>query len=524
MSAPLIAAPPLLLVTEPESVPLVMTVKLEPLLTCPLTVTVTGPVVAEPGTVTPIDVALQLLTAAATPLNRTTLLPWVAPKFWPVMVTPVPAAPLMGERDVIVAPGVTVKVTPLLVVPPDTIVTGPVVVPAGTGTTMLESLQLMGVAAVPLKFTTLVPCGIPNPEPAIVTTELTVPEVGVSEEMLGGGMTVKLTEFEVPPCVTITGPVVAVGGTGTTICVLLQAVELPATPLKVTVPGTDPKFVPAMVTELPTRAALGEMVLMFGAGTVNDVLLLATPVAVVTTRLPLVASAGTLALMLVLLHEVTVAVVPLNFTVPVELPKLLPLMVTGVPAVPDSGVTELTTGGGTTVNVMPLLETPFAVTTTGPVVAPAGTGTTIEVSLQLEAVAAVPLKLTVPAAMPNAVPEIVTDVPTAPAVGTKLLMFGAVAVNVTMSLAPFERSVTLCLLPTLFCKTTAASSLSVLAVATGAVTGQLNVRTAAVLSTLLIPPTWQTVVSAEPEDETRKMQTSVTLMLEFVVVLSRVTE
>jgi hypothetical protein len=279
-----------------------------------------------------------------------------------------------------------------------------------------------------------------------------------------------------------------------------------------------------MVTELPTRAALGEMVLMFGAGTVNDVLLLATPVAVVTTRLPLVASAGTLALMLVLLHEVTVAVVPLNFTVPVELPKLLPLMVTGVPAVPDSGVTELTTGGGTTVNVMPLLETPFAVTTTGPVVAPAGTGTTIEVSLQLEAVAGVPLKLTVPVAMPNAVPEIVTDVPTAPAVGAKLLMFGAVAVNVTMSLAPFERSVTLCLLPTLFCKTTAASSLSVLAVATGAVTGQLNVRTAAVLSTLLIPPTWQTVVSAEPEDETRKMQTSVTLMLEFVVVLSRVTK
>jgi hypothetical protein len=115
------------------------------------------------------------------------------------------------------------------------------------------------------------------------------------------------------------------------------------------------------------------MLLILGAGIVNDVLLLAIPMLVVTTKPPVVASAGTLALMLVLLHEVTGAEVPLKVTVPVVVPKSLPLMVTAVPAVPESGDTELTTGGGTTVNVTPLLATPFAVTTTDPVVAPVGT-------------------------------------------------------------------------------------------------------------------------------------------------------
>ena len=48
-----------------------------------------------------------------------------------------------------------------------------------------------------------------------------------------------------------------------------------------------------------------------------------------------------------------------------------------------------------TVNVTPLLAAPATVTTTDPVVAPAGTGTAILVALQLVGVAAVPLKVTV---------------------------------------------------------------------------------------------------------------------------------
>jgi hypothetical protein len=52
-----------------------LTVNWTPLLATPLTVTVTGPVVALDGTVVVMLVSLQLLTEASTPLNRTWPLP-----------------------------------------------------------------------------------------------------------------------------------------------------------------------------------------------------------------------------------------------------------------------------------------------------------------------------------------------------------------------------------------------------------------------------------------------------------------
>jgi len=62
-----------------------------------------------------------------------------------------------------------------------------------------------------------------------------------------------------------------------------------------------------------------------------------------------------------------------------------------------------------------------------PVVAPAGTGTTMLVALQLEGVAAVPLNLTVllPCVAPKFVPATVTAAPTAPEVGETLAILGA---------------------------------------------------------------------------------------------------
>jgi hypothetical protein len=65
---------------------------------------------------------------------------------------------------------------------------------------------------------------------------------------------------------------------------------------------------------------------------------------------------------------------------------------------------------GGTVNVAPLLDWPDTVTTTGPVVAPAGTVVVILVALQAVAVAAVPLNATVllPCELPKFVPVIVT--------------------------------------------------------------------------------------------------------------------
>ena len=68
-------------------------------------------------------------------------------------------------------------------------------------------------------------------------------------------------------------------------------------------------------------------------------------------------------------------------------------MVTAVPKGPEVGERLLILGA--TPNEMPLLGWPPTVTTTLPVVAPLGTGTTICVAVQLVGVATVPLKVTV---------------------------------------------------------------------------------------------------------------------------------
>ena len=79
--------------------------KFTPLLATPPTVTTTLPVVAAAGTFTVTLVALQddALPADA-PLKVTVLVPWLAPKFVPVMVTAVPIGPEVLLRLVIVGP------------------------------------------------------------------------------------------------------------------------------------------------------------------------------------------------------------------------------------------------------------------------------------------------------------------------------------------------------------------------------------------------------------------------------------
>jgi len=79
----------------------------------------------------------------------------------------------------------------LLACPATVITTLPVVAPLGTGTTMLVSLQLVGVARVPLNVIELVPCDVPKFAPLMVTDVPTGPEVG--ERLLMLGVTVKVT-------------------------------------------------------------------------------------------------------------------------------------------------------------------------------------------------------------------------------------------------------------------------------------------------------------------------------------------
>ena len=146
--------------------------------------------------------------------------------------------------------------------------------------------------------------------------------------------------------------------------------------------------------------------------------------------MPVVAPVGTATLINVAVQLLTVAVVPLNLTVLVPWvdPKFVPLTVTVAPTAPEVGDRLVMFGAATTVNDTPLLAAPLTVTTTLPVVAPVGTVATIDVALQLPmVVAVVPLNLTVlvPCVEPKLVPVIVTDAPTAPDVGDKLVILGA---------------------------------------------------------------------------------------------------
>jgi hypothetical protein len=136
--------------------------------------------------------------------------------------------------------------------------------------------------------------------------------------------------------------------------------------------------------------------------------------------------------MLVADQLVGVAVVPLNLTVlvPCVEPKFVPVIVTEAPMRPLVGDRLVMLGeDDDTVKLMPLLARPPTVTTMLPVVAPAGTGTTMLVADQLVGAAAIPLNVTVlvPCVAPKFVPVSVTDVPIAPLVGALLVNVGDTA-------------------------------------------------------------------------------------------------
>jgi len=246
-----------------------------------------------------------------------------------------------------------------------------------------------------------------------------------------------------PFTVTTTFPVVAPNGTVTTILVGLQLVGVAPAPLKVTVlvPCAEPKFVPVIVTTLPILAEVVDKLAMLGCwNTANDAALLATPLTV-TTTLPVVAPLGTGTTMVVELQLVAVPGVPLNVIVllPCDEPRFTPVIVTGVPGVPELGDRPTMDGAWDTVNGMALLAAPLTVTTTFPVVALLGTGATILVELQLVGVVDVPLNVTVlPLCVdPKLAPVINTDAVGTAVLGDNLTIDGArtaaLKVNETLS-------------------------------------------------------------------------------------------
>lgn len=202
---------------------------------------------------------------------------------------------------------------------------------------------------------------------------------------------------------TTTLPVVAPTGTGRTMLVSLQLVVLPTTPLNDTeltlVPTVGPKFVPVIVTTVPTGPEIGLMLVIFGGGvTVKGKGLLATPPTVTKTLTLPNAMDGTGTSMLVALQFVGVAVVAPKVTelVPCVVPKFTPVIVITAPMGPCvSPRVERLGPGLVTVKATALLPTPPTVTITLPVKAPLGTGAVMLDEPQLVGAAAMPLNVTV---------------------------------------------------------------------------------------------------------------------------------
>jgi hypothetical protein len=248
------------------------------------------------------------------------------------------------------------------------------VAPCGTATAIAVALQLVGDAAAPLNVTVLEPWLAPKLAPVITTGAPTAAEDGDKPAMLGAGTTLNVTPvLETPATVTTTSPVLAPEGTAVTIVVAFQLLGVADVPLKVTVlePWLDPKFEPEIVTDAPTPADEGEMLLMMGfCKTVKELPALASPPAVTTTG-PVIAPAGTGVTIDVALQLVGVAAVPLNVTVlaPWDAPKFEPVIVTDVPASADAGTMLVIVGvggGGGGEELLPQPARPSAAATTTP--------------------------------------------------------------------------------------------------------------------------------------------------------------
>jgi hypothetical protein len=159
-------------------------------------------------------------------------------------------------------------------------------------------------------------------------------------------------------------------------------VTVAATPLTCTasLAAVVLKFVPVMVTEVPTGPLVGtKLVIVGGVVTVKEPPLVAVRPPTATVTVPVVAPLGTVTTSCVPVAEVTVAEVPLNLTVLFVLVvlKFAPAIVTEVPTGPLVGEKLAIVGGTVTVKELLLVAVPLpTVTVIFPVVEPLGTVTT----------------------------------------------------------------------------------------------------------------------------------------------------
>lgn len=165
-----------------------------------------------------------------------------------------PGAIVLGLKANEFNPAVTVNAAVELPTPPAALTdTRPVVELAGTLTVICVAETMVNfVVATPLNLTAV---AVEKFVPVIVTNVPIGPDVGVNDLTVGAsGMTVNVSaEVAVPPGVLMdTKPVVELAGTATLICVAETIVNVVvATPLNLTAVAPV-KFVPVIVTLVPT--------------------------------------------------------------------------------------------------------------------------------------------------------------------------------------------------------------------------------------------------------------------------------
>jgi hypothetical protein len=298
----------------------------------------------------------------------------------------------------------------------------PVVAPAGTFAVICDAEATVNEALIPLKLTF---DALRKFAPAMVTAVPTGPVVGAKLLIFGAGMTVKMLEVMNVPFVVVTliGPVEAPAGK---VAVMRVEVNVPAelTPLNFTL-VKPPKFAPSMITVAPTPPLVGVKLLTFGSCvTLKLAVLVAVPVDVVTVIRPVVALAGTVAVICVTEITVNAALTPLNFTLVTPV-KFAPLITIELPVAPLEGARLMMTGVVRTVNALAFVDVPVGVVTVmKPVEAPVGTVAVICVTELTVKTALVPLNLTLVVPL-NFVPVMVTAAPIAPLEGVTAVIVGS---------------------------------------------------------------------------------------------------
>jgi hypothetical protein len=150
---------------------------------------------------------------------------------------------------------------------------------------------------------------------------------------------------------------------------------------------------------------------------------------------PEVAEPGTGTVICVSLQEAVGAGVPLKRTTlePWVSPKPLPCRVTRLDATPDIGVACVSIGATPTPKLYGRLAIPLDVTTTPPVVAPAGIVTIMLLFVHVVGVADTPWNVTAPGLSPNPDPVIVVVLPIVPVFGIMVAIRG---IGITVKVSP----------------------------------------------------------------------------------------